>query len=98
MSWAHGASGGFPVKTIHPMKRGEAKSDLNRAVAEVIAELRKSAGLSQEALAFECGLHPTYISKLERGLKTPTLYTIFVIAETIGRQPHEVIQHFETKL
>jgi len=47
----------------------------------VLAEVRREAELSQEELAFECDLHPTYISQLERGLKSPTVRTLVVLAE-----------------
>ena len=52
-------------------------------LGRVIAERRRGAGLSQEALAFRCKLHPTYISQLERGLKSPTVRVLRVIAEVV---------------
>ena len=53
-------------------------------LGHVIAERRRGAGLSQEALAFRCKLHPTYISQLERGLKSPTVRVLRAIAEAVG--------------
>jgi transcriptional regulator with XRE-family HTH domain len=53
-------------------------------LGRVIAERRRNAGLSQEALAFRCKLHPTYISQLERGLKSPTVRVLRAIAEAVG--------------
>jgi len=38
--------------------------------------LREQLGLSQEALGFAAELHRTYISQLERGLKSPSLSTM----------------------
>ena len=37
---------------------------------------REQAGISQEALAFKAGLHRTYVSMLERGVRSPTLMVI----------------------
>ena len=41
-----------------------------------VARLRKLLGISQEELAFRAEVHRTYISQLERGLKSPTLSVI----------------------
>lgn len=59
-------------------------ADFEAVLGRVIAERRKSAGLTQEALAFRCKLHPTYISQLERGLKSPTIRVLRSIAEAVG--------------
>jgi transcriptional regulator with XRE-family HTH domain len=45
---------------------------------------RKSAGLSQERLAFKCRLHRTEISLLERGVREPRLSTIIRLARGLG--------------
>jgi len=49
---------------------------INKKFGTVIANLRKSKGLSQEDLAFELNLHRTYISQIERGIKSPSLRVI----------------------
>ena len=49
-----------------------------------MAKLRKQIGISQEELAFRCGVHRTYIGALERGEKSPTLNTIEKIAAGLG--------------
>ena len=41
---------------------------------------RKRAGMSQEALGYECGLHRTEISLLERSGRAPRLWTIVQLA------------------
>lgn len=42
--------------------------------------MRNRLGISQEELAFRCGVHRTYIGSIERGEKSPTLNTIEKIA------------------
>ena len=50
---------------------------------KVIRRRREAAGLSQEDLAEEAGLHRTYISLLERGLRTPTIEVVRQLAEAL---------------
>lgn len=49
---------------------------MNEALAKVLKRLRTKKNLSQEAFGFECGIHRTYVSQLERGLKSPSLKTL----------------------
>jgi transcriptional regulator with XRE-family HTH domain len=71
------------------------KTDIERSFGEVLRRLRQSSGLSQEALGFKSGYHRTYISLLERGKKSPSLQTIFQLAEAIGTEPSELIKHVQ---
>jgi transcriptional regulator with XRE-family HTH domain len=52
-------------------------------LAKNVKALRKSIGLSQEALAFECDIDRTYISKVERGIANPSLLILFRIADVL---------------
>ena len=49
---------------------------LAAAFGAVLRDVRKERGLSQEDLGFESGYHRTYVSLLERGLKSPSLQTL----------------------
>ena len=42
-----------------------------------------AAGLSQEKLAETAGLHPTYVSMVERGIRNPTLDVAARIAKAL---------------
>jgi transcriptional regulator with XRE-family HTH domain len=66
-----------------------------RVLGRVIAEERRRAGLSQEALAGRCKLHPTYISQLERGLKSPTLRVFRAVAASLGMHAAELLHKAE---
>ncbi|MEP2718302.1 helix-turn-helix transcriptional regulator [Pseudophaeobacter sp.] len=50
----------------------------------LLSRCREAAGLSQEALAFECGLHRTYVSGVERGVRNPTVVVLEKLAEPLG--------------
>ncbi|MEQ9190981.1 MAG: helix-turn-helix transcriptional regulator [Alphaproteobacteria bacterium] len=48
---------------------------------------RQHKAWSQEDLAFECGLHRTYISGIERGVRNPTVLILAKIADALGVEP-----------
>lgn len=59
---------------------------------KVLRELRESKQLSQEKLAEYCELDRTYISLLERGLRQPTITTIFKLAKALNISPSALIE------
>jgi transcriptional regulator with XRE-family HTH domain len=63
--------------------------------SKVLRELRLKNKLSQEKLAELCDLDRTYISLLERGLRQPTLITIFKLASALNLSASEFIKQIE---
>ncbi len=53
-------------------------------VGREIRRLREAAGHSQEAFAYLCGLHRTYIGSVERSEKTLTLESAKKIVAALG--------------
>jgi transcriptional regulator with XRE-family HTH domain len=68
---------------------------ITQAFGRVLRELRTRRGLSQEQLGFRSRVHPTYISQLERGLKSPSLEVIARVSEALGQRPHALIKAAE---
>lgn len=68
---------------------------IETSFGRVLKELRQKQGLSQEELGFQSGYHRTYISLLERGLKSPSLNTIFQMANALGINPSDMISRVE---
>ncbi|MDO7785712.1 helix-turn-helix domain-containing protein [Desulforamulus aquiferis] len=56
-----------------------------------IRKIRSEKGLSQEELAFACGLHRTYISDIERGLRNVSVDNIHKIATALDILPMELL-------
>lgn len=57
---------------------------LARQFGAVVRRLREAAGVSQEALAADAGLHRTYISMLERGVRMPSILVARQVAKALG--------------
>ena len=72
--------------------------DINKIFGQVLNELRREMGLSQESLAFECDLDRTFISLMERGLRQPSLKTLFKLAEALKTTPSNLIIEVENRL
>lgn len=65
------------------------------SLGKILASLRHEAGLSQEELADRAGLHRTYISQLERGLKSPTVAALSRIAKALGTKASKILKMAE---
>jgi transcriptional regulator with XRE-family HTH domain len=57
--------------------------DVRRRLGLNVKALRTERGFSQEGLAFECRLHRTYISGVERGVRNPTVTVVEKIARAL---------------
>lgn len=54
---------------------------LNR---QALASFREAAGLSQTELAERCGIHFSYLSQLESGVRQPSAALARTLAEKLG--------------
>ena len=50
---------------------------------EMVRKKRKQAELSQEELAEKMGIHRTYMSFIERGIRNPSLLMVFKISRAL---------------
>lgn len=64
-------------------------------IGEVIRTCRVQRGLSQEVLSGLAGLDRTHYSKIERGLRSPTIDTFFKIAQALDIPPHQLMEELE---
>jgi transcriptional regulator with XRE-family HTH domain len=65
---------------------------------KVLRDLRESNHISQEKLAEYCDLDRTYISLLERGLRQPTITTIFKLAHALKISSSTLIEKVENQI
>ncbi len=57
---------------------------IRKALGARVRALRKAKALSQEELAYECGLHRTYMGDVERGESNVSIDNITKIAGSLG--------------
>jgi len=72
-----------------------ALSAQHEALGHAIRQLRERTGVSQKELAARTGLHPTYISGVERGVRNPTWQVIVTIAKALDVKPSQIAQAAE---
>lgn len=61
-------------------------------LAANLVSLRRARELSQEALAFEAGLHRTFVAHVERQARNISIDNIERLATALGVQPYELLK------
>ena len=64
-------------------------------IGNVLRNFRKEKKMSQEVLSGLAGLDRTHYSKIERGLRSPTVDTLFKIAQALDIPPHKLVLTIE---
>lgn len=57
--------------------------DVCHRLGRNLRRLREKTGLSQEQFADEAGIHRTYVSDLERGVRNPTIRVVEKLARAL---------------
>jgi len=66
--------------------------DVCERVGANVRRKREAIGLSQEVLAFEAGMHRTYISGIERGVRNPTVTVLERLAIALKTEMAELVR------
>jgi transcriptional regulator with XRE-family HTH domain len=67
--------------------RGKESEEAQRILRDFgyrLRTLRDEKGLSQMALALMAGVHPTYVSNVERGKRNVSVLNLVMLAEALG--------------
>ena len=70
--------------------------DIRRRVGLNVKRYRKERGFSQEGLALECGVHRTYVSGVERGIRNPTVVVLERVARALDVPPSRLLDDIAT--
>jgi len=58
--------------------------EIEKAVGQELRACRRRKRISQEQLGFDAAIHRTYVSLIERGVKSPTLGVLFRLCQALG--------------
>lgn len=65
--------------------------DVRKKFGKQLRALREARGWSQEEFADRAGLHRTYVSAVERGVRNPTLSVLERLAKALGIKLSELL-------
>lgn len=66
-------------------------------VGRVIAENRIKKNMSQEVLSGLSAIGRTHLSAIERGIRKPTLETLYKISQALGVRMSELVDEIENR-
>ena len=66
--------------------------DMRRLVGENVRRIRVRKRMTQEQFANDSGFSQQYISDLERGLRNPTVVTLFELSQALGVSHLELVK------
>lgn len=75
------------------MRLVSAQSDVRAQFGRRLKELRRAAGLTQEALADASDLNRTYVGSVERGERNVSLVNIHRLAAALNVPPEQLLVH-----
>ncbi|MFB9924888.1 helix-turn-helix domain-containing protein [Amycolatopsis halotolerans] len=70
----------------------EPQSEATRELGVRVRDLREQQRIGQEELARRAGVHWTFVSQVERGLRNLNLHNLLKFAAGLGADPAELVR------
>ena len=74
------------------------ETDIGTIFGEVLTRRRNDAGLSQEELALRADVDRTFVSRLERDIRQPTITTLIALSQALGIPAADLVHETESAL
>ena len=74
------------------------KRDLNKTLGKVLKELREQKGMSQQELGDYSDVDRSFISRIERGIGTPSVSVVFKMCALLEVKPSEFFGRVESSM
>ena len=75
-----------------PVSQSRKRVSVRAVLAANLVALRRAKELSQEALAFEAGLHRTFVAHVERQVRNISIDNIEKLALALGVEAYELLK------
>ncbi len=72
--------------------------NIEKAVGMELSACRRKKRISQERLGFDAGVHRTYVSLIERGVKSPTLGVLFRLCQALDVPPAKFVRNVQVRM
>ncbi len=79
-------------------KRTNKEKEFTKAVSEVIKKIRSQNNKTLNTMAFDCGIAPSTLSRIENNQNTPTIANLHKISEGCNIKFSEFISNIEKEL
>lgn len=73
------------------------RAEVQRRLGAAVKSVRTRQGLTQEQVSAAAGLHPTYVSDIERGARNPSWDAMTRLAGGMGVPLSEIARAFESQ-
>ena len=70
----------------------------NKIFGKAIKHYREDKKLSQEVLSGLANVDRSHLSKIELGLRSPTITVLFKLADALGVRASDILHNIETEL
>ncbi len=74
------------------------KALIAKIFGEELRKVRGQAGVSQEKLALEADVDRSFLSKMERGIRQPSLTVILKLCTALDYAPEQLISDVRSRL
>ena len=71
-------------------------NEISLICGEVIKKYRQQIGISQEELAHRAGVDRTFVSRLERGIRQPTITTVIQLSRGLEISAEELVREIDS--
>lgn len=71
--------------------------ELEKIFGDILRRRRSEIGISQEELAFLAGVDRTFVSRIERGIRQPSLRTLIGLGQALKISAADLVLEAETQ-